>query len=1122
MNRVKELLTMLDYYKTVQPDEDKVSEIESELNNIKLDAVKQLRQKKSNRISTSSYVPYPDYEDENFFAKLLAKKEFKKYVSESPSGDVDTIMQDKCGQNRKFSLTANQRFLKNFIHPSTPYQSLLLYHSVGVGKSLSAIGIAEQFINYYDKKVIVIMPGNLKENFKRQIFDLNQLDQPVSKKYYNLAYEANLADEAIEKKASKLIRSNYEFYGFQEFANLILNKEKSFKDKRQNRFDAKLKELFSNCVFIIDEVHNVRVGDNIDKRVPPVLLRVLKNAENSKLILLTATPMFNDATEIIWLLNLMLANDKKSPIADDMVFDKNGNILDGGLEYLKKKATGYISYMDGGNPFTFPIKLYPSIDSKIKILDKKHVPKKEPDNTLIPLDKRLSRLELVPSVMSTIQKKVYDAAITKVGKVLDNDNEDENDEEDNENEKSEKTGIATISQISNIVFPIQDTSQFKECSGTRGFANSFETVIKDGTLQLKYKESAKTIAGGEFLNQKLLGKYCPKIKQILDIIKNSKGIVFIYSFYLSSGIVPLALALEHLGFAKYGTPNLLKTASSPFKINGVQQKYAIISPRKEYTPDFDEAIRTIRSEANKNGELIKVILGSSVAAEGLDFKNIREVHFLEPWYHINKMDQIIGRAYRNCSHVILPKEQRNFTVYHHINKLSLETDVESIDERIYRFAENKQYNIDRIESALKEVSIDCILNKPLFTFDESLTVDIETSQGTLVKQFKLGKLQNNQNKSNKCQLSKLPSKTDTSTFGMQFMSYEIEEIVDKLKEIFKSNSVLTYLQILQRVGGKETDTLNNALQTLLDDRTIFKNKNEIDGFIIFRNNKYMFQPLSVTDLRIPLEDRIDYVPKTRTVISIEPPQNNKMDVIASVKKSSSKTKINKDIIEKLRIDVDEMDSLCRFEGNLDQCIWDYFVDRLSSFELLEICSLLLKDKGKQITPYGRLLCNSLERGHILHKNPKDNQYKYVLDVVEDELYIVENDKLEKANPVDINRFKILPSAMVQKPHVKSIKSYVEAKKDRAGNFKVNFKMIDETKENSTGFVCVNTSTLKINHLHDFIKGIEPKQKVKTKTDGKNFNKMLLCQVYEILSRSVEPKIFARLYEAKKLFGEVKF
>ena len=41
-----------------------------------------------------------------------------------------------------------------------------------------------------------------------------------------------------------------------------------------------------------------------------------------KLLLLTATPMFNDAKEIIWLTNLMNLNDKRFPIRIGDVFNK--------------------------------------------------------------------------------------------------------------------------------------------------------------------------------------------------------------------------------------------------------------------------------------------------------------------------------------------------------------------------------------------------------------------------------------------------------------------------------------------------------------------------------------------------------------------------------------------------------------------------------------------------------------------------------------------------------------------------------------------------------------------------------------------------------------------------------
>ena len=50
-----------------------------------------------------------------------------------------------------------------------------------------------------------------------------------------------------------------------------------------------------------------------------------------------------------------------------------------------------------------------------------------------------------------------------------------------------------------------------------------------------------------------IGKYSSKIKTILDKIMKSKGIVLVYSQYLDAGIVPVALALEELGFKRCKT-----------------------------------------------------------------------------------------------------------------------------------------------------------------------------------------------------------------------------------------------------------------------------------------------------------------------------------------------------------------------------------------------------------------------------------------------------------------------------------------------------------------------------------------------------------------------------------------
>ena len=73
-------------------------------------------------------------------------------------------------------------------------------------------------------------------------------------------------------------------------------------------FEKKIKQQFSNCVFIIDEVHNIKEGDDL-KVLPPKLEKVFKITENMKLLLLSATPMYDTSKEIIFLMNLMLIND---------------------------------------------------------------------------------------------------------------------------------------------------------------------------------------------------------------------------------------------------------------------------------------------------------------------------------------------------------------------------------------------------------------------------------------------------------------------------------------------------------------------------------------------------------------------------------------------------------------------------------------------------------------------------------------------------------------------------------------------------------------------------------------------------------------------------------------------
>ena len=52
-------------------------------------------------------------------------------------------------------------------------------------------------------------------------------------------------------------------------------------------------------------------------------------------------------------------NDNRDKISKSDVFDKEGNFVEGGKELLRRKATGYISFVRGDNPYTFPFKIWP-------------------------------------------------------------------------------------------------------------------------------------------------------------------------------------------------------------------------------------------------------------------------------------------------------------------------------------------------------------------------------------------------------------------------------------------------------------------------------------------------------------------------------------------------------------------------------------------------------------------------------------------------------------------------------------------------------------------------------------------------------------------------------------------
>ena len=248
-------------------------------------------------------------------------------------------MNEKCSG---FKLSENQKFLKTFMSSNTPYNGLLLSAGTGVGKTCSSISIAEQYtevLEKYNKKIIILLNPSIEDNFRKNIFNPATLK---TKKFTNNAFgdkylrkiktfknrdftREDLTDEQAEKIAKKVdnrIKAQYRFQGYQEFSNKLVRLKDKLK-ARKGAYEKRIKEFFSNSVLIIDEAHNIKDSDG--KLIPKVLDEVLSHAEEMKLILLSATPMFNDPREIVFLLNLLLKNDKREQIEEKICFIPTGH-----------------------------------------------------------------------------------------------------------------------------------------------------------------------------------------------------------------------------------------------------------------------------------------------------------------------------------------------------------------------------------------------------------------------------------------------------------------------------------------------------------------------------------------------------------------------------------------------------------------------------------------------------------------------------------------------------------------------------------------------------------------------------------------------------------------------------
>lgn len=910
----------------------------------------------------------------------------------------------------------------------------------------TALSIAEQFPG---ARAFVVVPNvSIRESFAREIHDPSRVPPDASER-------AARSMQCLGKKYRSLEPSSkYSFQGMIEMANFI---NKTLDSLNGPKYLAK---LYSDSLLIVDEAHHLRT-ENEFKVVTPALKKLLMLCKNVRLILLTATPMFNDPRDMVDLLNLLLLNDRQPELAKSELFDEDGRLQRAGYAALPPLFERYVSFSGKDRDAAlYPLRLGPSHSRDPRVM--RQFPSRDLSGSTMPRELRIKSLELIGTPMSAAQYQLY----RRIGI--------------GRRESAEDLFTSSLFsdalQIGNVVF------QGGRSYGQAGFNATFRIAdARAAHLTLEYaKESF-----GRVLEGAALARHAPKMHAVLDYLQRCEGIAVVYSRFISSGIIPMAIALEHAGYERYAHPNLLDSKQKRSHNRSLGLHYCILSSDKYMDkivcPDLSADLAAVNREDNKDGSRIKVVLMSDVAIEGLNLFRVREIHLLEPWYNMNKIEQVVGRAYRRCSHVDLPPPQRNLTVYlHAATRPPPDQDVESYDLRAYRFAELKRDRIEEMERLVRAHAIDADAGFDGERREDRSRASMITSQGARLSAGQvLAAAATGDNGSN---MRRAPAfaPRDASTYDPGAHHPRAEDFRYAVGDALSESGGMTFEELLEKLGPRfriDANDMAHVLSSILkEDLPLFRGDDR--GRLVVRGSTYAFEPLARVDQREK--------PAKRVVIKNK---NNRSVAHATAKGSALLDKLERQIDLTMR----RFRRIFSNSAEYRSAVTDYYVDRLSSSELLVMTATVLAfDTG---FVYKHLI-KSMVHGGILH---------YVRDDIllfnpsNSLLYCWKEGKLAPCPGVPV-RSVASEDDVRNRVHANAQAFVVHQSAASGGKFKLTHgKVCIKT------CVCNQTSSVKADMLRDMIASIAPRKDIQDLPADKN----TLCVLYELVLRKHRPEALTR-------------
>ena len=673
------------------------------------------------------------------FLKLENQKSFLGFKSTGETSEVEVKYKNN-DEYYGFELDGNGRYL---------LADFTVTHN-----TCSSIAVAENLKNA--KNVVVLSPASLRSNYIHQlIYDCGVKDykndpKKVDEKYTFVSYNASNTVDQL-KRIGSLDNHTIVIDEVHNLVSMMVSKSKKGPEIYKMLMDAKnIKIVALSGTPIINFPFEVAILSNILRGYLEIATFFIKGAKSSNSLQWKITTLKNklmDMDSISYVDNYQkyfyiysnyqiyepehqemvkevlrvckeegvemqyLETKKFTLFPDDedefrsyfIEETPDGELLKN-IDLLKRRMLGLISYYRGGKPQYYP-KVNETITYEIPMSDYQFREYEKVRAVELEKEKTSAMKKILGQMTTSKSKNGMKKKVSSLFRVFSR-------------------------ELSNFVFPEEIERPFlgkflksikKKRRGNNVSLEELEDLKKENEIQENKNVSSKDKKVIEDALDKLakkkdiylkdtqtgLKKLSPKMAKMLENINKSPGLVFVYSaFRTLEGIAIFSLVLEANGWAKYDVNAPNKNSNKP--------RYAVWSGAED--EETREKIRNVFvSPENKYGEKLKALLATSAGAEGIDLKNIRQVHIMEPYWHEVRIAQVIGRAVRLNSHIELPEKDRTVDVFRYQTIYSdkqkeISKEKQSTDEYIYEIAKKKLVVTDEIKQTMKEIAVDCTLN----------------------------------------------------------------------------------------------------------------------------------------------------------------------------------------------------------------------------------------------------------------------------------------------------------------------------------------------------------------------------------------------------------------------------